>query len=147
MNGSLTMASRRMMMVCCGAGGPPANFLTPHSAKTPGGHRRHECLAFLGKSEEFHFAASNRREEFGIGSLLLSIFALLVALLAGGCGKRGGEKIVVGSKNFTEQIVLAELFAQQIEAHSALRVERRLNLGGTFTVSYTHLTLPTICSV
>ena len=41
------------------------------------------------------------------------------------------ETIVVGSKNFTEQIVLAELFAQQIEAHSSLHVERRVNLGGT----------------
>ncbi len=41
------------------------------------------------------------------------------------------ETIVVGSKNFTEQIVLAELFAQQIEAHSTLHVERRVNLGGT----------------
>jgi len=50
----------------------------------------------------------------------------------GGCGRRGGETIIVGSKNFTEQIVLAELFAQQIEAHSAVRVERRLNLGGTY---------------
>ncbi len=58
------------------------------------------------------------------------VFAL--CCLARGCGKRGGETIVVGSKNFTEQIVLGELFAQQIEAHSALRVERRLNLGGTF---------------
>ena len=66
------------------------------------------------------------------GSLLLRVLALLVMLPTGGCGKRGGETIVVGSKNFTEQIVLAELFAQQIEAHSALRVERRLNLGGTF---------------
>jgi glycine betaine/choline ABC-type transport system substrate-binding protein len=55
----------------------------------------------------------------------------MVMLAAGGCAKRGGETIVVGSKNFTEQIVLAELFAQQIEAHSSLRVERRLNLGGT----------------
>jgi osmoprotectant transport system substrate-binding protein len=62
--------------------------------------------------------------------LLLPFLAAL--LFVGGCGKSGGEKIVVGSKNFTEQIVLAELFAQQIEAHSALRVERRLNLGGTF---------------
>jgi osmoprotectant transport system substrate-binding protein len=53
-------------------------------------------------------------------------------LLAGGCGKRSGETIVVGSKNFTEQIVLSELLAQQIEGHSALRVERRVNLGGTF---------------
>jgi glycine betaine/choline ABC-type transport system substrate-binding protein len=52
-------------------------------------------------------------------------------LLATGCGRRGRQTIVVGSKNFTEQIVLAELFAQQIEAHSTLRVERRVNLGGT----------------
>jgi osmoprotectant transport system substrate-binding protein len=48
-----------------------------------------------------------------------------------GCRARHGETIVVGSKNFTEQIVLAELFAQQIEAHSTLHVERRVNLGGT----------------
>jgi osmoprotectant transport system substrate-binding protein len=67
-----------------------------------------------------------------IGSLPLCVFALLVTLATSGCGKRGGETIVVGSKNFTEQIVLAEMFAQQIEAHSPLRVERRLNLGGTF---------------
>jgi glycine betaine/choline ABC-type transport system substrate-binding protein len=53
-------------------------------------------------------------------------------LVTGGCGKRDGDTIVVGSKNFTEQIVLAEMFAQQIEAHTALHVERRLNLGGTF---------------
>ena len=52
-------------------------------------------------------------------------------LITGGCGKRSAETIVVGSKNFTEQIVLAELFAQQIEAHSALQVERKTNLGGT----------------
>ncbi len=38
---------------------------------------------------------------------------------------------MVGSKNFTEQIILAELLAQQIEAHTGLRVVRRLNLGGT----------------
>ena len=64
--------------------------------------------------------------------LALCALALPLLLSAGGCGKRGGEAIVVGSKNFTEQIVLAELFAQQIEAHSPLRVERKLNLGGTF---------------
>jgi osmoprotectant transport system substrate-binding protein len=61
-------------------------------------------------------------------------FALLLTftmLFAAGCRARGGETIVVGSKNFTEQIVLAELFAQQIEAHSTLHVERRVNLGGT----------------
>ena len=62
------------------------------------------------------------------GSLLLCIL-VLVALA--GCGKRSQEKIVVGSKNFTEQIILAELFAQQIEARAGLPVERKVNLGGT----------------
>jgi osmoprotectant transport system permease protein len=39
--------------------------------------------------------------------------------------------IVVGSKNFTEQIVLGELLAQTIERQGGFRVERKLNLGGT----------------
>ena len=62
------------------------------------------------------------------GFLLLCVAPLFATA---GCAKRGQDTIVVGSKNFTEQIVLAELFAQQIEAHSALRVEREVNLGGT----------------
>jgi osmoprotectant transport system substrate-binding protein len=61
----------------------------------------------------------------------LLLVGACLTLVATGCAKRRGETIVVGSKNFTEQIVLAELFAQQIEAHAALRVERRVNLGGT----------------
>jgi len=36
----------------------------------------------------------------------------------------------VGSKNFTEQFVLAELYAQALEANG-IKVERKLNLGGT----------------
>ena len=58
-------------------------------------------------------------------------------LIAGGtlalasCGQSGAGKAVVGSKNFTEQIILGELLAQQIEAHTSLKVDRRLNLGGT----------------
>jgi glycine betaine/choline ABC-type transport system substrate-binding protein len=37
----------------------------------------------------------------------------------------------VGSKNFTEQVVLGEILAQQIERTLRLPVERKLNLGGT----------------
>ena len=44
---------------------------------------------------------------------------------------RNPDVVRVGSKNFTEQIVLGEIVAQAIEA-TGLRVERRLNLGGTF---------------
>lgn len=39
-------------------------------------------------------------------------------------------RLRVGSKNFTEQLVVGELYAQTLEAQGAT-VERRLNLGGT----------------
>ncbi|HUU20826.1 MAG TPA: glycine betaine ABC transporter substrate-binding protein [Sedimentisphaerales bacterium] len=39
--------------------------------------------------------------------------------------------IKIGTKNFTEQLILGELMAQLIEDHTDLRVERRFNLGGT----------------
>ncbi len=41
-------------------------------------------------------------------------------------------RIVVGSKNFTEQVILGEMMAQAIERYAGLPVDRRLNLGGTF---------------
>jgi osmoprotectant transport system substrate-binding protein len=39
---------------------------------------------------------------------------------------------VIGSKNFTESLVLGEILAQQIEAHTHLKVERRFYLAGTY---------------
>ena len=42
-----------------------------------------------------------------------------------------GQTIRVGSKNFTEQLILGEVMAQLIEARTDLGVERRFNLGGT----------------
>jgi glycine betaine/choline ABC-type transport system substrate-binding protein len=45
--------------------------------------------------------------------------------------RRASGAIVVGSKNFTEQLVLGELLAQAIERDAGLPVDRRLNLGGT----------------
>jgi glycine betaine/choline ABC-type transport system substrate-binding protein len=72
--------------------------------------------------------ASKIRLCFSRGVLLLVAFTVVITA---GCRAKRNDTIVVGSKNFTEQIVLAELFAQQIEAHSTLHVERRVNLGGT----------------
>ncbi len=59
-------------------------------------------------------------------------FFLLAALLvfASAC-RSGPPRIVVGSKFFTEQVVLAELLAQHIEARTGVPVERRGNLGST----------------
>jgi osmoprotectant transport system substrate-binding protein len=42
------------------------------------------------------------------------------------------DRIVVGSKNFTESDLLGEIVAQQIERRTGLRAERRFHLGGTF---------------
>jgi osmoprotectant transport system substrate-binding protein len=48
------------------------------------------------------------------------------------CEPSHTNRIVVGSKNFTESMILGELLAQQIEAHSHLKVERRFYLAGTY---------------
>ena len=45
--------------------------------------------------------------------------------------EEAADTVVVGSKNFEESRLLAEVFAQTIEARTGLAVERRLNLAGT----------------
>jgi len=59
------------------------------------------------------------------------VFALCLALACGCHGGRRAQTVIVGSKNFTEQSILGELLAQQIERTAKLRVERKLYLGGT----------------
>lgn len=62
--------------------------------------------------------------------ILASLSAvLLIAVLMCGCGQ--SPHITVGSKNFTEQVLLGEILAQQVERRLHIRVERKLNLGGT----------------
>lgn len=61
------------------------------------------------------------------------IFAALIALLVlSSCGPPRESRIVVGSKNFTEQLVLGEIIAQQIENKTHLPVERRFYLAGSY---------------
>jgi osmoprotectant transport system substrate-binding protein len=61
----------------------------------------------------------------------VSLVLLLAAWLAA-CGGVSRNTIVVGSKNFPEQALLGEILAQQIEARTHLRVERRFYLAGSF---------------
>lgn len=61
----------------------------------------------------------------------LALVALGVAAYASGGSSTGGATITIGSKNFTEQLVLGELMAQTIEDHTDLTVIRRFDLGGT----------------
>ena len=60
------------------------------------------------------------------------VACLIVGLWVGGivgCTKE--RPITVGSKNFTEQVILGEIVAQHLEHRLGRRVDRRLNLGGT----------------
>lgn len=60
----------------------------------------------------------------GLVGIILLIFALNY--------RPTPPTIIIGSKNFTEQAIVAELLAQTIESKTNLKVDRRFNLGGTF---------------
>ena len=59
---------------------------------------------------------------------LTLLFGLVVC--SSSCSSKSSS-IRVGSKNFTEQVVLGEIIAQHLEHRLNQKVERRLNLGGT----------------
>jgi len=60
--------------------------------------------------------------------------ALSIAWVLSSCHKVPERKITIGSKFFTEQVILAELLAQHIEARTGILVDRKTNLGGTLLV-------------
>ena len=61
-------------------------------------------------------------------SFIISVLTLLLC----SCGPSRENRIVVGSKNFTEQLILGEIISQQIEAKTHLAVERRFYLAGSY---------------
>lgn len=63
---------------------------------------------------------------------LLSLLSMICLVPACKGPQRSG--IVIGSKFFTEQVILSELLAQHIEARTGIPVERKTNLGGTLLV-------------
>ena len=56
--------------------------------------------------------------------------AFAAGLLALALAWPAAAQVKIGSKNFTEQFVLAEIYAQALEA-AGIKVERKINLGGT----------------
>ncbi|BAU14977.1 binding protein of ABC transporter component [Leptolyngbya sp. NIES-3755] len=63
--------------------------------------------------------------------LALGLLALCLMFSIVAC-QGGGDRVVIGSKNFTEQVILGEILAQQIERKTNIKVDRKFNLGGTF---------------
>lgn len=87
-------------------------------------------LAWIGRR-----ASDRHRRWFKPGTRFILVAALagvLVLVAAVVYSQRStSATVTIGSKNFTEQIVLGELLAQTIERGTTLHVERKLNLGGT----------------
>jgi osmoprotectant transport system substrate-binding protein len=65
---------------------------------------------------------------------LLTLLLLSILLFSCVCCAPQKPHLVVTSKFFTEQVVLAELLAQHIEARTDISVVRKTNLGGTLLV-------------
>ena len=76
---------------------------------------------------------SPRRRTARRRAALTAAGVIVVLVLAGAAtmAARASGAVIVGSKNFTEQLILGEIVAQTIERHTGLTVRRRLNLGGT----------------
>ena len=64
-------------------------------------------------------------------SRLERVLGAALLLAAAGCARTGERPLRIGSKNFTEQVILGEIAAQALE-RAGVAVERKLDLGGTF---------------
>lgn len=60
--------------------------------------------------------------------IAITLSVLMLTLALSGCGASKG--VTIGSKQFTESILLGEIYAQLIEAKTDIPVTRKLNLGG-----------------
>jgi len=63
---------------------------------------------------------------------LSGIIAVILSLLTMSCAPPRPDHPIIGAKNFTEQVILGEMLAQEIEAKSDLKVERRFYLAGSY---------------
>jgi osmoprotectant transport system substrate-binding protein len=89
------------------------------------------------------FQARRQRPEEDLMKKITAVITLLFALVLSACtseaqpnsgvpgtGQDSGSAIQIGSKDFTESFIVAEMYAQLLE-NAGFTVQRRLNLGGT----------------
>ena len=83
----------------------------------------------VAKPEEPRFATSLLHS---FTSSLFQFLAVSLILALAACSPPRPDHPVIGAKNFTEQVVLGELLAQEIESKAHLPVERRFYLAGSY---------------
>ena len=90
------------------------------------------CDFALGQLEKAYAIAERRsstRKAVAIGFALLLVAVALSGLLPGAATTKTSDAIVVGSKDFTESVILAEILAQTLE-NDGVAVQRQFELGG-----------------
>lgn len=70
------------------------------------------------------------RRDMGLRSTRGTLLTLLILSLIA-CDAPHGSRLVIGAKNFTEQVLLGELLAQEVEA-TGEKVDRRFYLAGSY---------------
>jgi osmoprotectant transport system substrate-binding protein len=75
--------------------------------------------------QDRHAQVRGLKYEVAVGIIFLSLLLL-------SCAPSHSKRIVIGSKNFTESLMLGELLAQLIESRTHLKVERRFYLAGSY---------------
>ncbi|HSY36429.1 MAG TPA: glycine betaine ABC transporter substrate-binding protein [Acidobacteriaceae bacterium] len=76
--------------------------------------------------------APRSKQGTALASRLSHLVSLASLLLLTACAPPRSSHIVIGAKNFTEQVILGELLAQEIEASGGGPVERRFWLAGSY---------------
>ncbi len=74
--------------------------------------------------------ASQRRRKLALGIVGIAIGAALIVFLIAGASSKSAARVIVGSKDFTESRILAELIAQTIESKTSIKVEQATELSG-----------------
>ncbi len=87
---------------------------------------RHEVI----RTVNVGLSCSNPRPEIIVTIRKLLAFSALALAAVVPLASQAQQAVRVGSKNFTEQFVLAEIYAQSLEA-AGIKTEKKLNLGGT----------------
>jgi osmoprotectant transport system permease protein len=74
--------------------------------------------------------ASQTRRKWFLATGAVVVIGALIIFLSIGALSRGGARVIVGSKDFTESRILSELIAQTIEAKTNMKVEQATELSG-----------------
>ncbi len=87
------------------------------------------------RSKNTHFSAKDFTAYRRQRKITFSIVAMVLVAIIGFIGfssiKGDGKRIVIGSKDFTEQEIVSNMFADLVESHTDIKVDRKLSLGGT----------------